>query len=212
MAVASISVILTVVVLKLHHCSPHQKKIPDWLRKYILGYLARFVRCSCVTLPCKISKTRVRSERKVIEDSDVHEIHARLLKEMETLSRTGPRTGLERDQRRRNCKDVLSSKINLDVREHGYSNRSSVMEDDFNGNFSHDGAVTTMEDILKYLKVLVVKSDAEDIEADVVDEWKQVALVIDRLFFWMFMLITVVSSVIILVIVPSFKYIDDEVY
>ncbi|KAH3833075.1 hypothetical protein DPMN_106376 [Dreissena polymorpha] len=69
-----------------------------------------------------------------------------------------------------------------------------------------------MEDIVKYLKVLVVKSDAEDIETDVVDEWKQVALVIDRLFFWMFMLITVAPSVIILVIVPSFKYIDDEVY
>ena len=92
------------------------------------------------------------------------------------------------------------------------SNRSSFTEEDLNLNTRKDTCIrnSSMDEILKYLKFMVAKSDAEDAETDVVDEWKQVALVVDRLFFWLFLLLTIFSTIILLVIVPAFKYISDE--
>ncbi|KAK3098547.1 hypothetical protein FSP39_020530 [Pinctada imbricata] len=47
MASASVSVVLTVLVLKLHHCSPKQTRVPGIIRVAVLGILAKLVRCSC---------------------------------------------------------------------------------------------------------------------------------------------------------------------
>jgi nicotinic acetylcholine receptor len=43
-------------------------------------------------------------------------------------------------------------------------------------------------------------------EEDIISEWKQVALVVDRLMFWTFLLITIVSTLVILVFVPVSAY------
>ena len=59
MAVTSVSVILTVFVLKLHHCGPHQAEVPPWIRKWILDYLARAVRCQCALN----SRKKVKSKK-----------------------------------------------------------------------------------------------------------------------------------------------------
>ena len=64
----------------------------------------------------------------------------------------------------------------------------------------------TTSEILKYLKYLVAKSDDTDAEEDIISEWKQVALVVDRLMFWTFLLITIVSTLVILVFVPVSAY------
>jgi hypothetical protein len=49
MAVASVSVILTVLVMKLHHCAPQQKRVPKWVRIVVLRILAKLVRCDCTS-------------------------------------------------------------------------------------------------------------------------------------------------------------------
>ncbi|KAL4227437.1 acetylcholine-gated cation-selective channel [Mactra antiquata] len=219
MAVASVSVILTVVVLKLHHCSPHQKKIPRWVRHFVLGHLARLVRCSCVQ-PCK---TFTRKASTFESEIDMKELQTKLLRQMENITlKNGTSGGVNIETSSKNnvnatnmrnlvqMNEMNNSKANMDLREFSISNRSSMNEDEGVTIVRRDKSLTTMEDILKYLKVLVVKSDAEDAENEVVDEWKQVALIVDRLFFWLFLLITILSTVIILVIVPSFKYIAED--
>jgi hypothetical protein len=75
----------------------------------------------------------------------------------------------------------------------------------FNDNSDSIIQKTTSE-ILKYLKYLVAKSDDTDAEEDIISEWKQVALVVDRLMFWTFLLITIVSTLVILVFVPVSAY------
>lgn len=217
MAVASVSVILTVVVLKLHHCSPNQKKIPRWVRHYILGYLARFVRCSCVPTKCKIPFMRKRAS--IETDIDMKEFQTKLLRQMESMTLKNGNNRLNSENiskhhvsvsvKNSSVNDLNNSKMNLDIKDFSVSNRSSMVEEDI-AAIRRDRSLAAMEDILKYLKVLVVKSDAEDAVHEIVDEWKQVALVIDRLFFWMFLFITIMSSVTILVIAPSFKYIADD--
>ena len=218
MAVASVSVILTVVVLKLHHCSPNQKKIPKWVRHIVLGYLAKLVRCECISSNCKISRMRKAPSSEA--EIDMKELQSKLLRQMEAVTQKNGNNCLNSENISRNhvnsnvripsINDVNNSKMNLDLRDFSVSNRSSMVEDECGINLRRDKSVTTMEEILKYLKILVVKSDAEDAEKDVEDEWKQVALVVDRLFFWTFLLITIFSTVVILVIVPSFKYVADD--
>ncbi|GIZ04007.1 uncharacterized protein CEXT_456721 [Caerostris extrusa] len=44
--------------------------------------------------------------------------------------------------------------------------------------------------------------EQEDYRIRVVDEWRQMALVIDRILFWIFFVVTLVSSLSFLVIVP----------
>lgn len=217
MAVASVSVIFTVVVLKLHHCSPNQKKIPQWVRYYVLGYMGRIVRCNCISTKCKHPLMRKASSEAEV---DMKELQTKLLRQMEVVTQKNgnnclnseniSRNHLNSNMRNPSINDINNSKVNLDLRDFSFSNRSSMVEDDTGINIRRDKSITTMEDILKYLKILVVKSDAEDAEKDVEDEWKQVALVVDRVFFWMFLLLTILSTVIILVIVPSFKYIADD--
>lgn len=220
MAVASVSVILTVVVLKLHHCSPNQKKIPRWVRHYLLGYTARIVRCSCIGNSCPFLPMRKVPSTEA--DMDMNELQTKLLRQVESITQNSGNTCLNRETISRNhvntnarntsVNDTNNSKVNLDLRDYSacISNRSSSVDDESSINLKRDKSASTMEDILKFLKILVVKSDAEEAETDVVNEWKQVALVVDRLFFWLFLLITIFSTVIILVIVPSFKYIEDD--
>ena len=39
-AAASVAVIITVLIMKLHHCSPKQWRVPKWVRIMVLGILA----------------------------------------------------------------------------------------------------------------------------------------------------------------------------
>lgn len=218
MAVASVSVILTVLVLKLHHCAPNQKHVPSWVRHYVLGFLARLVRCSCVS--AKVQYINARKNRKRTNDSEFADTEAstKLINDIESLTRNHLKIDTISGSFKRNCNHTSSmindikggSKLNLDIRDRSLSNRSSFAEEDLNFNAKRDIRPGAMDEILKYLKLMVAKSDAADAENDIVDEWKQVALVVDRLFFWLFLLLTIFSTIILLVVVPAFKYISEE--
>ena len=219
MAVASVSVIFTVVVLKLHHCSPNQKRIPHWARQYILGTLAKIVRCHCITEPCfNLGKKKRKEREKQIGELEPHEVHTRLLKEMESITNKNGSNIVTLDTSSRHnsavktslVNDINNSRLNLDFRDFTVSNRSSIADEELNPVSRRDKSNATMEEILKYLKLMVVKSDEQDAEDEIVDEWKQIALVIDRLFFWTFLFITILSSIVILVVVPSFKHYEED--
>lgn len=58
------------------------------------------------------------------------------------------------------------------------------------------------EEILRSLRYIVQRQEQEDHRIRVVNEWRQIALVIDRILFWIFFIVTVMSSLSFLVIVP----------
>ena len=41
MGMTSLSIVLTVFVLQLHHVGPHQKPVPQWLKKFTFRFLSR---------------------------------------------------------------------------------------------------------------------------------------------------------------------------
>ena len=65
--------------------------------------------------------------------------------------------------------------------------------------------LSVMEEILKYLKVIVAKRDEDDTENEVINEWRQVAAVVDRFFFWLFLFTTMVATVVIMILIPLFR-------
>lgn len=58
------------------------------------------------------------------------------------------------------------------------------------------------EEMLKILRYLIWRQDLEDQHNRIVHEWRLLALAIDKVLFWVFLVITVISSLSFLVIIP----------
>ncbi|KAL3865422.1 hypothetical protein ACJMK2_042812 [Sinanodonta woodiana] len=222
MATASVSVILTVLVLKLHHCSPHQRPIPHWVRRYVLSSLGRYVRCSIIPNFRKYFRTGKYlepSEQSLANTTDHDDIQNQLAKKVESLIRehksvfddVNRNTGTQPKCVMSKMNDIQmnDNRINVDFRENTTtSSRSSNIDEEVFPK--PDKTQTSSEEILKYLKILVAKNDERDAEGDIINEWKQVALVVDRMLFWIFLASTIFSSIIILVIVPAAHYSEKD--
>ena len=57
----------------------------------------------------------------------------------------------------------------------------------------------------KHLKYLISKQKHEEDRNEVISEWKLMALIMDRLLFWLFTFFTVLSTVLCLIIIPFLK-------
>ena len=63
-----------------------------------------------------------------------------------------------------------------------------------------------LEDILDHLKQFAAKRERDDGDDANTSEWRHVAQIIDRFFFWLFLFITVVATLLILVLTPLMRY------
>ncbi|CAF0997049.1 unnamed protein product [Rotaria sordida] len=57
----------------------------------------------------------------------------------------------------------------------------------------------------KHLKYLMNKQKLEEDRNEIINEWKLMAIIMDRLLFWLFTIFTVLSTVICLIIIPFLK-------
>ena len=57
----------------------------------------------------------------------------------------------------------------------------------------------------RHLKRLIDKQKLEEERNEIINEWKLMALIMDRLLFWLFTFFTVLSTVLCLVIIPFLK-------
>ena len=60
-------------------------------------------------------------------------------------------------------------------------------------------------EILNYFKHVLTSHDRTMSERQIIHEWQEVARVMDKLFFWMFLSITSISTIALLVISPMTK-------
>ncbi|XP_074649950.1 neuronal acetylcholine receptor subunit alpha-10-like [Tubulanus polymorphus] len=209
MAVTSVSVILTVLVLKCYHCGPTTSELPDWLRRLVLHWIARIVGChpaSFRTVRRSSSrKRRVSSKRSTMLDggtadalrylspNDTQDITDRLVSEqcVNAIRYT--------DQYRSPRNSTKSLK---DIKETYMDGFTSAAE---NGGDVDPSKITPLDEILKYLRIMVRKREEDDKENDMINEWRQVAIVMDKLFFWIFLLVMVIYLLTLLVFIPMTK-------
>jgi len=57
----------------------------------------------------------------------------------------------------------------------------------------------------RHLKHLITKQKHEEERTEIINEWKLMALIMDRLLFWLFTTLTVLSTVLCLIIIPCLK-------
>ncbi|GFR93219.1 neuronal acetylcholine receptor subunit alpha-10 [Elysia marginata] len=91
MGMTSMSIILTVFVLQLHHVGPHKRPVPGWLHTVVVGVFARLVCMSRDSQPFR--QHRLASS----PDRSRHSIAMRIESDSETL------TSVDLDQRGIHC-------------------------------------------------------------------------------------------------------------
>ena len=70
---------------------------------------------------------------------------------------------------------------------------------------STGGTTRTNEEILNALKKIIERYERDDSEEEMIYEWRQVALAVDRILFWIFLLGTLSSTIMILIVAPITK-------
>ena len=52
------------------------------------------------------------------------------------------------------------------------------------------------------MKLMVSKRDVDDCELEIINEWQQVAAVMDRMLFWLFLVTTIVATFVMMLLIP----------
>ncbi|XP_035755176.1 neuronal acetylcholine receptor subunit alpha-4 isoform X2 [Egretta garzetta] len=166
MIFVTLSIIITVFVLNVHHRSPRTHTMPDWVRRIFLDIVPRLLfmkRPSTVKDNCK----------KLIESMHKITNTPRLWSEIDvepnftTSSSPSPQTGTP----------AQGSKTHSAKEQHLVLMSPALKL-----------AVEGVHYIADHLR-------AEDADFSVKEDWKYVAMVIDRIFLWMFIIVCLLGTV-----------------
>lgn len=218
MAITSISVVMTVIVLNFHYRGPSRKEVPAWLRRFLLdrsssgrGWFSRPARRKTVgdnhvhfyDLPSRTAPTKDRSD--LDDDGDGGRRPAddtfRLVVDSVLIG------GEDRYPRGEYAEHSASNESPSPV-IHGDTARNNASATARHrrcrsGAGSGGGSTKRVqEEVLRTLRYLLEKQQREEHLTRTVNEWRQIALVIDRTLFWFFLIITAVSSICFLVVIP----------
>uniref|UniRef100_A0A1I8I1A9 CCHC-type domain-containing protein n=1 Tax=Macrostomum lignano TaxID=282301 RepID=A0A1I8I1A9_9PLAT len=165
MSTTSLSIVLTVFVLHLHHVGPNDRPVPRQLRSLLFNRLAPLLCMSSVArYQRKAGRRRQRyeeSRREVAAAADA----------AQTEASNGSGGGVE----------GKSTTMEADKRYRQYDR---------------------MQRHLRYL----MRKQAEDEAAQLlINDWRMLAFIVDRMLFWLFLVAASASTLIILVIMPLFK-------
>jgi len=180
MTLTSLSIVLTVFILQLYHAGPsHRQRMPSWLRQFFVFRIgpALGVRHPAIRQsPTTIAQTVLLSALPCRRPLAANSVNLEL--------GTVPQ---------------VSGYLPLGVR----SVRPNSMESASSQQRKRD---TVRDDpITRHLKLCLERHRAEQEFEDIITEWRLLALIFDRLMFWIFLVGTAMSTVFILVILPLTK-------
>ena len=202
MGMTSISVIMTVFVLNLHHRSPNTQRVPRWLR-------ACFLRTTRLT-----SAGPVQNRRSSLNFTD--EIYP-ASEEQRQFVRSVPPLKLTLENLAQELKDELENCSSDYVEQSPAPNSADTVVPDppdyatVTLNAEQRRAYTnsmryqvtrTNEEILHALKKIIERYEKDDNTEAIIYEWRLVALGVDRILFWIFLVGTLSSTIIVLIVAP----------
>ena len=179
MAITTLSMVLTVFILNLHHIS--DRPVPTWIKKLVLIYFAKLV-----------GMCEPGAGQKQSRSDSYHTEHVHLLPSQRALF---DKTNMTHNARavigKENGDAILEIHRNQDIE----SQESSYFKNglDIETDSIKDGSVLKPKP----------KEDANDprIKKDKTElyakEWRRVAEVFDRLFFWLFLLAILISTLVL---------------
>ncbi|XP_072023690.1 neuronal acetylcholine receptor subunit alpha-9-like isoform X1 [Amphiura filiformis] len=171
MLLVSISIMLTVIVLNLHHRGPQCKPVPQWVRRYVLGSVAKVLRVPRHNTLSKRSRMLLKMHRE----------------EAESL--------MEMAQSHINPNESPIMAINNMSRNAVRNNKSSSDQEKTRccGHIQAD----LMRRMLDHLRYLREHFEGIDNSEKVRNEWKMVAQVVDRIFLILYVMGSVSTLLII---------------
>ena len=179
MVLISISLAMSVGVLNMHHIGPDFAPVPPWMKKHILGTLANWLWMTNKDPPGQ-KKKNVTGER-LAQDFRTWE-QQELLSIVQSQVQNSPRI------RQRSYIPCNGVALGPDLSEE----RQSSCPQEHGSTSSISTPITRQNDVLKELlrEVRKLTNHIEEDKTDnkIKDEWKRVALVLDRFFFFFFVI------------------------
>ena len=196
MAITSVSVIMTVFVLNLHYRGPHDKPVPPWLRRLFLR--KKIKRGLCF----KRDSHYVDQYYSDSSSNYVKNVSLRL-----TIENLAQELKEELD----NCmtSDFVSESPSVNAERFDSSNHFHELQTPEVSAapsrptyFPRPMNSRTNDEILNALKKIIERYERDDNEEELMFEWRQVATGVDTILFWIFLVGTVSSTIIMLVVAP----------
>lgn len=185
MAMSGMSVVFSVLVLNIHHKGV-LSKYPPRILKCVTRVFAR-VLCMKVQLDDTANPASVRRNTytPVNYTCKSHDNESLLYNDMQR-----------------------HTPIHVDLQD------SDAIDDVMNQNMPQNvsGKSNFDMEILNYFTQVMASHEQSMVEKQIIHEWREIARVMDKAFFWLFLLVTISSTIVILVISPMTKEINlDEV-
>uniref|UniRef100_A0A4W6E721 Cholinergic receptor, nicotinic, beta 5a n=2 Tax=Lates calcarifer TaxID=8187 RepID=A0A4W6E721_LATCA len=185
MVLVTFSIVSTVCVLNVHHRSPSTHHMPDWVKRLFLVQLPTFL---LMRRPGS-SNVRDKLRRKYANQSTVGKNSSQSYTDKRQYSNIrlgGIRT------------DTDSFYVNEDL-AHKFCWKVGDIPDGGGGfsDFRRPLAVqwdADLEEAVDGVRYIAEHMKTEDDDEGIIEDWKYVAMVIDRLFLWIFILVCVVGT------------------
>ena len=157
-------------------------------------------------LPCEFIGIDNRILKRIRAISTTHNLLTCMLQELRDELDTC--TTSHGDMVEYSCnKNVNNTRLQPDPLELPYNQHGCNMMPELDRNFSfHHYCIPTNSEILNALRKIIERYDRDDTEGEQIYEWRQVALGVDRLLFWIFLFGTLSSTIIVLIIAPVTKW------
>ncbi|XP_071264290.1 neuronal acetylcholine receptor subunit beta-2-like [Salvelinus alpinus] len=193
MVLVTFSIVTSVCVLNVHHRSPSTHRMPDWVKRLFLLRLPAFL---------------------LMRQPGNNNVQEKLRRKQATAAAgnttsgntTSGNPGNSRGGARKRCSDIKLGGIQTD------SDSFYVKEDSARkfvwkvGDVSGDGGIpeirrrvavqwdADLEEAVDGVRYIAEHMKTEDGDEGIIEDWKYVAMVIDRLFLWIFILVCVVGT------------------
>lgn len=182
MTLTSLSIMLTVFILQLHHAGPSQRRrVPTWIRQLFVSHIAPALGLRHQTAgQCRPIQT-------VVDQAVL--LSTWPCRRTRTSNSVDPEVGTA---------SAGGGYIPLAVR--------SVRESAVDRTSSQPTKRTDRDDLItRHIKLYLDRHRAEQEFEDIISEWRLMALIFDRLMFWIFSVGTALSTIFILIILPLTK-------
>ena len=199
MFLTSVSVIMTVLVLNLHYRGPSDTPIPTWLRRLLIRSKNQHHGHSLTAKNLYVDEYLVEEGQPL-----VHHIPLGLTLE-------GLAAGLAEELIQHDDSPEMDSASSGRGREvFGVNDRWTQLKEcriAYSGGCSRDSELlaSANKSILEGLKAVLERYEREEASGAIVFEWRQVAIRVDRILFWIFLVCTLASTIVLLVIIPLMK-------
>ncbi|XP_030637485.1 neuronal acetylcholine receptor subunit alpha-2a [Chanos chanos] len=202
MIFVTLSIVITVFVLNVHHRSPRTHKMPHWVQSIFLDFIPRWLFMKRPVPDQKHQRLLLLGEKSCIPSLSTStswlqqetDIDRGTYPDMEvgvppSLSLSSP-TSLHLSD-----SDPLLQKYSL--QQHGTRVNFTQRPTKVN-NLEADSSLLFSPSVLRALEGVHYIADhlrAEDADFSVKEDWKYVAMVIDRIFLWMFIIVCLLGTV-----------------